>query len=295
MNPDIEIRTLRADEAEKILPQLNEEFIIQRGRRLALERRFPNLFSAANADNCFAAFSPNGEILSFVATEARTLKLPALKIFFVGCVFTVPEARGRSLAGKVLELAVATYRERGFAAGYLWTRLNDFYARLGWKCSDRSVLMTLKDFVPQGGYDVLPFGEKDAEMLAADHLGNLVRRACDYFKVPPPADVPVRLRMGRGGYLCGGIGQSAGYVYELCSDCADESYGLLSAFSARYCGWGKEIWINLQPEQRREIDLLRGWFPAAEIGNPALQMNLIFAEEHKTLLDGLNIPYLDRI
>lgn len=293
MSSDIEIRTLRAGEAEKILPRLNEEFIFQRGRRLVLERRFPDLFSAENADNCFAAVSPAGEILSFAATEARTLKDPALKVFFVGCVFTAPEARGRGLAGKVLELAASTCRERGFAAGYLWTRLNGFYARLGWKCSDRSVLVTLKDLVTQGGEDVLPFSEKDAETLATGHPGNLVRRACDYFKVPPPADAPVRLRTA-GGYLCGGVGQSAGYVYELCADRAEALYGLLSAFAAR-CGAAKEIWINLQPEQAREIELLKTLFPEAEIKVSSLQMDLIFSEEHRALLENLNIPYLDRI
>ena len=294
MSSPVEIRALRPGEAVKVLPSLNEEFIFQRGRRLPLEKRYPGVFSPENAENCFAAVAENGEILSFAATEARELRKCALKVFFTGCVFTVPAARGTGLAGKVLSFAAETCRARGFAAGYLWTRLNAFYERFGWKTSDRSVLMTLRGV---GGGDrkaALPFSGRDADVLARKHEALLIRRAEDYFKIPPPADEPVRLKTAGGGYLCGGIGQTAGYVYELCTENAEELGRLLSSF-AGFCGANKAIWINLQPEQQREIALLEEQFPDAEITAPALQMNLIFAEEHRELLDSLNIPYLDRI
>jgi len=293
MNPEIQIRPLRTGELEKILPSLNDEFIFQRGRKLPLEKRYPDLFSTENVGNCFAAFSRDGEILSFAATEERTLRTPSLKIFFVGCVFTAPAVRGCGLAKKVMESLAETYRKKGFAGGFLWTGLNNFYRSLGWKVCDRTILMILRS-VARGGARCPRPSESDADALAASHGGLLIRRVCDYFKVPPPADVPVRLRTAHGGHLCGGIGQSAGYVYELRADNAEELSELLSPFAAE-CGGREEIWINLQPEQQGEIALLRSRFPDAEIKHPALQMNLIFSEEHQVLLDGLNIPYLDRI
>ena len=294
MNPEIRIRPLVAGEAEKILPSLNREFIFLRGRKLPLEKRYPDLFSPENAGNCFAAFSSDGEILSFAAAEERSLRNPTLKIFFVGCVFTAPAARGRGLARKVMESLTGAYRERGFAAGYLWTGLNAFYEAFGWQVGDRTILMILRSVGKGKPAENHPLAEKDAEALADEHDGLLIRRPCDYLKVPPPADVPVRLKTGHGGYLCGGIGQSAGYVYELHADDADELSDLLSSFAAK-CAPRQEIWINLQPEQQGEIAWLKSRFPDAEIKHPALQMNLIFSEKHRMLLDGLNIPYLDRI
>ena len=294
MSSGLAIRALRPGEMQKALPLLNEEFIILRGRRLLLQERYRELFAAANSGSCFAAFSENGTILSFAATEGRQLKDPALKIFFVGCVCTALSARGQGLAGKVLTFAAETCRAKGFAAGYLWTRLNKFYERLGWKASDRSILMTLRNVEPGDAQGILTFSEKDAEASAKAYPGLLIRRASDYDKVPPPADVPVRMKTVGGSCLLGGIGQSAGYIYELCAESREDLSALLSAFAAR-CGDRKEIWINLQPEQQSEIGLLKSCFPDAETSAPSLQMNLIFAEEHRPLLEGLNIPYLDRI
>ena len=294
MNPEIQIRSLVAGEVEKILPLLNREFVFLRGRRLPLEKRYPDLFSPGNAGNCFAAFSNDGEILSFAAAEERTLRNPTLKVFFVGCVFTDPAVRGRGLARKVMESLAETYRKKRFAAGYLWTGLNEFYETFGWRVSDRTTLMILRSVGKGKPNGCLPFTEKDAAVLADEHDGLLIRRPCDYFKVPPPADVPVGLKTARGGYLCGGIGQSAGYVYELHADDADDLLVLLSSFAAK-CDPRQEIWINLQPEQQGEIAWLKSHFPDVEIKHPALQMNLIFSEEHQVLLDRLNIPYLDRI
>ena len=294
MNPEIQIRPLRAGEGEKILPSLNKEFIFQRGRKLSLEKRYPDLFSSGNVGNCFAAFSSDGEFLSFAATEERTLRAPSLKIFFVGCVFTAPTVRGRGLARKVMESLAETYRKKGFVGGFLWTGLNNFYRGFGWKVCDRTILMILRLTKKEKSGDCLVFTENDANVLASKHGGLLIRRPCDYFKVPTPADVAIRLKTRQGGSLCGGIGQSTGYVYELHADKEDDLLDLLLDFAIK-CAPREEIWINLQPEQQCEIALLKSYFPNAKTNYPALQMNLVFSEKHRTLLDNLNVPYLDRI
>lgn len=82
----------------------------------------------------FIAWAGN-RALAHLALYERSGTLDGRPVRLAGIedVASDPEARGRGLPTRLLQLAAEHARLEGFHLGVLWTHYPDFYARLGWR------------------------------------------------------------------------------------------------------------------------------------------------------------------
>lgn len=300
MNHEFTVRTPDDRELSEILTALNQEFILKRGRKLPLELRYPSLFSAENRHNLFAGFDKNGTLLSFAATETRQLHIKSqlYQVFLIGSVFTPETMRGQGYCGKVLRHITELFRAQGYAAGYLWTGIGRFYEHLGWTGRDNSVVLIVRDKIPESEANITQITHQNAILLAKSYQGAVSRShdGSEYFKVPSPADTAIRLIAMNGnhitGYLCGGSRESTGYVYEVKGKNTKTLLALLGQF--QQISGVAEIWINLLPDSL-EVKILKQSLPQYELKKFNLQMHLIFNPTDDDQLGDFIFPFLDRI
>jgi len=60
---------------------------------------------------------------------------------WVGCLYMIPEARGRGLGGKLLGHVVEEAERMGYQSVYLGTDLDGYYEKYGWSFLDRAWLV----------------------------------------------------------------------------------------------------------------------------------------------------------
>ncbi len=83
----------------------------------------------------------NGRVVSFCLLEEMT-SYRGLRIGGPGCVGTVPEARGRAVGLRMVQLATEHFRREGYDLSYIhYTGVDHWYARLGY----RTVLRWTRD------------------------------------------------------------------------------------------------------------------------------------------------------
>ena len=220
-----------------MVPQLDQQFIFGKGRRISLAERFPAVYRAENVGNLFL-LEDHGEILSSIACRHFDLKQAdrAWRGAMIGAVYTRPERRGEGLASRLLGEAVANMRESGLDFAVLWTDQPAFYARSGWISADQGVLGELTSVSA-----VVDTESAIASMpaRAADnaHIERIRQRWCecltprrpdDYRQLPPPAET-VNLLEWRAGtdqfaYALVGNHGDMSILYELIGDPAGFSY-----------------------------------------------------------------------
>jgi GNAT superfamily N-acetyltransferase len=186
---------------------LQEGFPSLRGRPLS--ERFPH------AGPPLVALGAGGAILGTTATRAFRWQAGGedWRGLMIGLVFTLPEARGGGIAGRLLEAAVAV---EGLDFAVLWAARRDLYERHGWAAGDTGAVAEVRGRGGDGGG--VPLDEALAARLAALRgTGGVQRAACDWLAVPPPA-LAVEAHVAGGAYALAGRRDGHGYVYELAGD-----------------------------------------------------------------------------
>ncbi len=141
----MKIRNISLSELTNIVDKLNYEFIISKGNKLHITKRFPILYDTNNLENLYVLEIDN-KIKAFTAVKPVLFKNKSkvYRLFFVGSVYTEPMARGKGLCSSLLNYVQEKYFNDGYDAGFLWTNLHGFYTKLGWVLNEKGLLAHTK-------------------------------------------------------------------------------------------------------------------------------------------------------
>jgi len=245
-----DIHPCRADELERLIPLLDEEFIFGKGRSISLRQRFPTVFCLNNLHNIIVC-TDGEQIVSALAMRQFDWREgdEIFKGAMLGAVYTHPARRGEGWASRLLGTAAMQLRESGVDFGVLWTGQPSFYARLGWEAADCSILAEVEPeeliLPPTGKVAHLSVGECSAplEKVRQRCLNSMtLRRPEDYRQMPLPAenmDVLWCEDEGRVAYALRGRKEDTGFLYELVGDEA-----CFSALWREACRGYRQVYVN---------------------------------------------------
>ena len=294
-------------ELKDILAQLNDEFIFSKGRTLPLEKRFPGLYSDSNRDALFGLFD-SGQCLSFVATKPLYIQRNNIivKAFAIGSVFTHPIFRHHGYSTQLLDFVCKQYSMKKFKAGYLWTGLRGYYEQLGWRRNDNYEVLIIRNIknaptnitnmqdAVASFSSIRKMTQIDAVQLAKRSRGKIIRPldGNGYFTILPPSDQSITYITPNQSYLCGGIKNKTGYIFELNTQHNYEIEVFLKYFFQHEKL--EEIWLNCEMHSLLE-KIVTSIFTDIETRRFELQMCLAMDIEDKDFYEHLPIPFLDRI
>lgn len=296
----LDIHSCRPDELERLIPLLDGEFIFGKGRSISLQRRFPSVYCGNNLANILLC--TDGEAIVSALAMRHFDWREGNEIFrgaMIGAVYTHPARRGEGLASQLLAAAANQLRENKLDFGVLWTGQPSFYARLGWKPADTSLvgkteldhsaMPTSNDVVRMSISAGAPLAEKIRQSKLS---GKAVRHTGDYQQLPLPAecvDFLWHANQGKAAYALLGTNGGTGFLYELIGD--------ISSFPALWdeiCRGRERLFINDQPESASHHWLADHTDANWENKNLAMWLPLS-RRVNMARLEQWHIPYFDRI
>jgi len=299
---NIVARTATPADVERMMPQLDDQFVYGKGRDISLVQRFPAVYCPENARNLFLLVE-NSEILSSVACKCFTLRCESgsWNGAMIGAVYTRPQRRGEQLASRILEHAAWSLRERQLDFAVLWTDQPAFYARLGWSSVDCGLLGEFENSgeCAQSRGGIISMAAHECDIALIERVRErwcermTPRQADDYRQLPLPAQAVLMLASGAGSnhmaYALLGTKADTGILYEM--------VGHPDGFSALWpeiCRGYRKILINDATGSPSHCWLLQHtrviWTE-----KPLAMWLTLSGKSHLSQLKHWYIPYFDRI
>lgn len=240
---------------EKLIPLLDDEFILGKGRQISLAQRFPAVYCPENVNNIFIA-KENDIIISALATKQFTWQDNGEPFHgtMLGAVYTHPHRRKEGLASRLLAWVAEVSRQNGADFAVLWTATPAFYARLSWFSSDCGLLgeaaicaNTTDSFDKVETVSANSASSQSIELVRRQWLDSLIlRHADDYRQLPLPAGTVNLLRCGentaKACYALLGCNGDTNIVYEMIGH--PDSF---HALWRKICSQSKRTIVNDQP------------------------------------------------
>ena len=222
------VRTASPADLERLVPQLDQQFVFSRGRCVSLAQRFPAVYSAENCVNVFL-LADDDQVMSALACKHFDWVCSGghWRGAMIGAVHTQTELRGHGFASRLMEEVAERLRAGGVEFAVLWTAVPAFYARLGWISADRGVLgkigQTQIPTAPPDGVIKMPLDAADLSHIERIRQRwcdcRAPRRADDYRQLPLPAESVDLIMWGDGidyaGYALVGNAGETGILYEM--------------------------------------------------------------------------------
>lgn len=290
---DLVCRPVRADEVERVLPQI-EGWL---GMSQKLVRTYPQVFGPHRSADLIGVFAGE-ELLSHAAVRAVRVRTPqgVVRVAMVGSVVTAPSQRGQGLASELLRQIQGQAQQVGQDVLILWSDRWDFYERLGFAASGeqhevvircaagRSSGGSLHDATRRAQAGDLP----DLLRLHARKPTAVDRNLADWAVLLSAATTTMVLeRHGTiTAYACCGKGLDFdGWWHELGGD--DDEVATLVHESAAKLGQSRTT-VMLPPYRSRLLEHLDPWIEAARCGASALHLPLTDRGRTAFFVDGLD-------
>lgn len=206
-----------------LLELLDQEFLRSKARSGTIAKRYPNLFTEQNADNLYLAWSGNELAGTVVVKRFDWLaNQQTWKGAMLGLVCVAPHFRGRGVGTDLVQHVVQRLARQAVDFAVLWTTIPSFYARLGWRASDRGMFGTLRRIATTSDH-VSPSADCDwytLENIRAKWLeSRVLRTSVDYETVPTVVRNVRRVIVSASdeetAYALVGDAETTGIVYEL--------------------------------------------------------------------------------
>ncbi|MFL5311519.1 MAG: GNAT family N-acetyltransferase [Myxococcales bacterium] len=135
-------------------------------RFVAFQRRLADSREAAQRYRLFGLFDGERLLSAMKAYDLRgTYAGEPLRVFGIGAVYTPPPLRRRGHARRMLELALAEHRSRGYDAAILFSDIGGaYYERLGFRTLESEECTAEPDDLPRGG-TANPAGPGEEDLL----------------------------------------------------------------------------------------------------------------------------------
>ncbi|GAB5548582.1 MAG: hypothetical protein SangKO_083420 [Sandaracinaceae bacterium] len=223
------VSRLAAGAAVEAVSLINRVFVASRARSGHIVDRYPHVFGPESDSVVLAGVDAGRTVGAVVVRPVESINSVTgvrLRGGMVGFVCTAEGRRGEGISTALLAAARVHMRESGMQFGVLWTTIQSFYERIGWRAVDHSQLglrsgprSCQEEGETQPGIQV-PAREADAEWLERLRLewcrDRVPRAAVDYRVVPPAADDVLCVADQQGeGYALVGVAPSRAFLYEL--------------------------------------------------------------------------------
>ena len=135
----IVVRPATPADLERLIAELDQQFVSGKGRRISLAQRFPAVYCSQNAGNLFL-LEEQGNILACLACKRFEFLCRgyALARWDDRRGLYSSAAARRGAASRWLKEAEGALRARDVAYSVLWTDQPAFYARIGWVRADHA-------------------------------------------------------------------------------------------------------------------------------------------------------------
>ena len=135
-------------------------------RFVAFQRRLADSREAAQRYRLFGLFDGDRILSAMKAYDlGGSYAGEPLRVFGIGAVYTPPSLRRRGHARRMLELALAEHRSRGYDAAVLFSDIGGaYYERLGFRALESEECTAEADDLPRGG-TAHPAGPGDEDLL----------------------------------------------------------------------------------------------------------------------------------
>jgi len=217
----------KSEEFASLLKLIDTEFVFSKNRLRSLAERFPAVYSPNNLANIYVARC-NG-VLAASVTVRKFIWHATGRIWrgaMVGMVFTCPAYRKRGIGSAMMQRIQQDLASAGMDFAVLWTKIPQFYERLGWLSNDCSAFgEALPEIDKSSGVLIKPrhLSENMYKLLDAirhkKQIEFLERVPSDYAAIPLPAEtVDLLLSEKPEGYSIVGRTHTACYLYEAPGD-----------------------------------------------------------------------------
>ncbi len=299
---DIVVRPATPADLERLIAELDQQFVFGKGRRISLAQRFPAVYCSQNAGNLFL-LEEQGNILACLACKRFEFlcRGDAWRGAMIGAVYTHPQRRGEGLASRLLREVEGALRARDVAYSVLWTDQPAFYARIGWVRADHGLLGQFESHSHprKPSRDV---ARRPAQSADFEHIERVRRRWCDclmprrsedYRQLPPPATAVDLLTWGEGtdhaAYALVGNDGAMSILYEMIGDPAgfaalwpEACRGYRRTLINDVSGSASHSWLTANSDLVWHAKPLAMWLPLS-------------ARTDLTHVARWHIPYFDRI
>ncbi|WP_374350800.1 GNAT family N-acetyltransferase [Chitinimonas sp.] len=221
----IGLRRATASELAAQLPELDQQFVFGKGRKLSLLQRYPAMFAADGYGGMYVLASADSLLSSLCCKTVLWHERGRVwRGAMIGAVYTPPALRQQQYASTLLQAFSAQLTDDGYDFAVLWASQSGFYARQGWAPRDSSVVAELparqapaEPTVTVRAMDASLAGEMEA-IRTAYLPSRIMRNPIDYLTLPlPAADLHIHRWLAGGGdcYALLGWAGDQGYVYEM--------------------------------------------------------------------------------
>ncbi|HSY27795.1 MAG TPA: GNAT family N-acetyltransferase, partial [Burkholderiaceae bacterium] len=223
-------RVAQPAELDRLFAMLDQEFVLNKGRKTSLATRYPSTYCAANAGNIFLT-EESGKLISACLCKRFEWQQPGRtwQGAMVGGVYTDPQRRGKGVGSALLQWGAQTLRGAGVEFAALWTTQPGFYERLDWVAADIGMFGSCGSGEGNGGASGLDSvrtvplamsNDREIDDIRTQWLDAYVhRQPLDYSQQPIPAEsVEVLLWSDDGessSYALLGRSGGTGILYEM--------------------------------------------------------------------------------
>jgi hypothetical protein len=301
------IRNPFKGELPHILDLLNEEFILRKGKKLHISRRYPLLY---NQPKSLWGLYDEKELLAFLAVKEVEvyIKDKCWNLFFVGSVFTPRKHRKNGYANILLSSVQKDYLNNNYDAGVLWTNLHAYYEKIGWLLHENGLLFTcskVKSSLFENLFEnievesIQDYSEIDKFRIFSSKNYLLRKKGKNFFgygTIYSPGEVSFGIKIIKGSYL---IGYSLGVVsnntvifYEIAGDMETVLISSLAYFLKANKHYVFKF--NMEKETTSMV-LLNKYFHEVRTEYPSITMYLCKNDRVLQQVMQLYIPFTDRI
>jgi predicted N-acetyltransferase YhbS len=298
---DVAIAPCYAEDFASIVTMIDHEFIFNKGRRLSLTERFPQVVGQHSLNNIYVARLKD-EIVATVAVKRFDwfAENHNWKGAMIGMVYTRPEYRGQGFASCVMRFVQEELKQRGIDFAVLWTGSPGFYERLGWYMEDCGGFGEVMQSYPTNRdhcTTLCSLSESNIDWINSVRdkwaTERVIRSKMDYRTIPVPANSVDVFMLDENqkvqGYILVGRAEECSYIYEMIGHPA--AFNQLWSSVTRSCnkiyindrrGSSSSDWLNSYCNINWDFRKQAMW--------------LAFSEESQPVLIGKwYIPYYDRI
>jgi Acetyltransferase (GNAT) domain len=306
----MKITNANASNIDMLIDEINNEFIVERKKKLHIRNRFPKLFNSSNFNNIHILNETKNGFCSVIVVKTVDIVIEdkqRIKAFFVGAQMTPKQHQGKGYGKDLFKYITEKYLNNNFSVGVGWTRLQSFYQSLGWETYENGTLLELIGLkIDKKTKNIYQCNDPNTynilDSIRVKLLSNyIIRKNANntingFGTIYTPAENSycIYCKCGKeiSAYAYGAFNSEAVYIYELIyADKIDFENILSSIFCYHQ---NKRVFINVYQNDLL-LKKLPIYFEKVIVTNPVLSIYAYRDHSIFTQLKNLYIPFSDRI
>lgn len=287
------------EEWNQVLPLLEEEFYRAKKKSGSIKERIPEVGDAAGRFTLWGC-RVDEQWISAILEKSVEVDIRGQRslVSLVGFVWVDAAYRGQSRAADILLAIEENALAEGKSAMVLWTTMDGFYERYGWRCLGEDVLTICPGTGRASDPRVLGENISEFDIEAVENLrgsllnGRPIRNHQDYQVCPPPAEQIKIIWLDKtySSYVIFGLSKRYLVLYEL----AGQESLILPFLQDLPQKSDREIWFNRTENVQLNASQL-GWKNAVCQRKPLSRWKILDGKIQPESLRAIAFTLQDRI